>query len=57
MYCVRQPDTADLASSGAHGDRQRGQQVCYASIGRAWVHTTVTESWQQQSDGVLGCPG
>ena len=55
--CVHKPDIADLASSGAHGDRQRGQQVCYASIGRAWEHTTVTKSWQKQSDGVLGLPG
>lgn len=55
--CVQQPDPADLASSGAHGDRPRGQQVCYASIGRAWEHTTVTKSWQKQSDGVLGLAG
>jgi hypothetical protein len=38
----------------AHGDRQRGQQVCYASIVRAWAHTSVTRSWQRQSDSVLG---
>ena len=38
----------------AHGDRPRGQQVCFAWIGRAWEHTTVTISWQKQSDGGLG---
>jgi len=54
---VQQPDPADLASSNAHGDRQRGQQVCFASIGRAWEHTTVTKPWQKQSDEVLGLAG